>query len=1271
MSGEQSIKGMAGAWKFFADRGGTFTDIVALAPDKTVHIHKLLSVSNQYEDPVQAGIQQLLSRLQSQHPGAAMESLDEIRVGTTIGTNALLEHKTARVGLLITSGFRDLLRIGFQSRPDIFALNIVLPEPLYVCSIEVKERVDCSGRILEPLDTESIAAATRELMDAKVDCVAILFLHSTRNPSHEMQAMKFVQEQTGLPVYASHLSSPLSGAVSRGDTTLVDAALGPLIQSYASRVESISSAPAYFMGSAGALFPAREFSGKDSLLSGPAGGVNAVAAMCREYSIDRAVGFDMGGTSTDVFCYDGHLQRQDSCEVGGYRIQAPHLRIHTIASGGGSILQRDGLRLLVGPESAGAQPGPALYGLDGPATITDANVILGRVRAERLPAIFGPGRNAPADSDLSRAALESLQDSEASESKLEELAQGYISIACEQMAGAVRKITIEQGRDPAHFTLVSFGGAGGQVACEVARRAGIKRILFPALAGLFSAAGIGRTNHSSLVTIPSGLELEKGLEQSKSQCNALLESDVESIRLEFRVLPEGSDFYVSLIYESWPVYSRIQTDFNNRFQELYGYRPAAGILSSVLVEKIKGGSVDLRLAADLNVSRDAPPAEDIQVYDQKWIAARHFRRDFLQAGSFLKGPAIISSDTDTVYIAPDWEGVVTDSGDLDIQRNKNGAMEGASEERSLEISAEIHQRKLESIAIEMGTVLQRTARSVNIKERLDFSCAIFDAEGRILVSAPHIPVHLGSMQDSIQAVLPLLESGGQRYPDNPAQEPINSHNSKGKSLRKRTEEANRLRRESENEERIENEDLNQNDTRAFNGGKEFYLINDPYGGGTHLPDVTVVWPVYLTGAASSDETDERKLPDYFVAARGHHADIGGISPGSMPARSSTIYDEGILIPATGFDREALSPGGAVEELFRKGGARAPETNRADIAAQVAACIRGLEMLESMQGTGARQKESYLRKAARASVQDSLRQLLVHGKCRARLELDPLESAEEASRGPSNSVDPSVESRQAHIELSLEMRGSRFLFDFSGSSLAPVANFQTPAPVVRSAVLYCLYLISRRSIPLNAGALEDIDIELGNTFLQAVHPMPVVAGNVETSQVLVDIILMAAGALSPGPGTMNNLSFGNAGYQYYETIGGGSGAGPGFAGTSAVQCHMTNSRITDPEVLEGRFPVILEQFRIRTGSGGAGRLSGGDGIIRQIRFLEDMTVSVLSNRRRSSAPGLEGGQPGSPGRNLVISHNQIRELDYCDTLDLKSGDSIRIETPGGSGYGSAR
>ncbi len=1257
---------MAGAWKVFADRGGTFTDIVALAPDNTVHTHKLLSVSNQYEDPVQAGIQQLLSRLQSQYPGAGMESLDEIRVGTTIGTNAVLEHKTARVGLLITSGFRDLLRIGFQARPDIFALNIVLPDPLYVCSIEINERVNSSGRILKPLDAESLAAATRELMAAKVDCVAILFLHSTRNSSHETQAMKLVQEQTGLPVYASHMSSPLSGAVSRGDTTLVDAALGPLIQSYASRVESISSAPVYFMGSAGALFPAREFSGKDSLLSGPAGGVNAVAAMCREYSIDRAVGFDMGGTSTDVFCYDGHLQRQDTCEVGGYRIQAPHLRIHTIASGGGSILQRDGLRLLVGPESAGAQPGPALYGLDGPATITDANVILGRVRAERLPSIFGPGRNAPANPDLSSAALNLLKDSEASESKLEELAQGYISIACEQMAGAVRKITIEQGRDPAHFTMVSFGGAGGQVACEVARRAGIKRILFPALAGLFSAAGIGRTNHSSLFTIPSGLPLEAGLQHSKSQCSKVLESNPESIHLEFRVLPEGSDFYVSLIYESWPDYSRIQTDFNKRFQELYGYQPAAGILSSVLVEQIKGGSADLRLPVGPGVSPDASSAEHIRVYDQKWLRARHFHRDFLQVGSPLKGPAIISSDTDTVYIAPDWEGVVTDSGDLDIHWSPDAMMDGASQERSLEISAEIHQRKLESIAIEMGTVLQRTARSVNIKERLDFSCAIFDAEGRILVSAPHIPVHLGSMQDSVQAVLPLLESGGHGSRDSETRQQVSSRNQEENSLRIKTEEEIRRRKEGENEERFES------DTEAFNAAKEFYLINDPYGGGTHLPDVTVVWPVYLAGAVGTEASDERKPPDYFVAARGHHADIGGISPGSMPARSSSIHEEGILIPATGFDRSALIPGGPVEELFRQGGARAPETNRADIAAQVAACVRGMEMLKAMQGTGAREKESYLRKAARASVQDSLQQLLANGKCRSRLELDPKESTHHSPEGTSGedtySVDSPVESRNAHIELSLEMRDSRFLFDFSGSSLAPVANFQTPAPVVRSAVLYCLYLISRRSIPLNAGALEDIDIELGNTFLQAVYPMPVVAGNVETSQVLVDAILMAAGALSPGPGTMNNLSFGNERYQYYETIGGGSGAGPGFAGTSAVQCHMTNSRITDPEVLESRFPVILEEFSIRTGSGGAGQFCGGDGIIRQIRFLEEMTVSVLSNRRRSSTPGLEGGQPGSPGRNLVISQNQIRELDYCYSLELNSGDSIRIETPGGSGYG---
>ena len=1228
---------MSGGWRFFADRGGTFTDIVALAPDNGVHIQKLLSASSAYSDPVEAGIRQILDRCRADYPGSELADISEIRVGTTIGTNALLEHKIARVGLLITQGFKDLIRIGYQSRPDIFALNIQLPELLYVEASEVVERIDARGQILTGLRLDSLAIATERLVQNNVDCIAILFLNSAKNPRHESQAVEYIKKHFSLPVYPSHVSSPFPGAVSRGDTTLVDAALGPLIQNYAKQVESISEAPVYFMGSAGTLFPAMEFSGKDSLLSGPAGGVNAVAALCRDYGIERAVGFDMGGTSTDVFCYDGRLERQESSEVGGFRIQAPHLRIHTIASGGGSILRRDGLRLLVGPESAGANPGPAFYGMDGPATLTDANVVLGRVISHRFPAIFGPGRNAPPESKLAVKALQALlgpgTDSEIpSQGKpLEELAEGFLGIASEQMAGAVRKMTIEQGRDPAQYAMISFGGAGGQVACEVARRAGVKRIIFPGLAGLFSAVGIGKTRHSSLTTISCGMELQKGYVQSRQEFREITSRSKDAgMRLEFRVFPVGSDFHVSLGYQEWPEFDTLNKDFRTRFKQLYGYEPSSGNLGSVLVERFIGGSILSEMAHSQPVKASSETAEErVQVYQSGWQDTVHRSRTTLAAGEKLVGPALLSSDTDTVYIAPGWQGSVGSNGDLDI--HYAGVEDLQQESSTLEIAAEIHQRKLESIAIEMGTVLQRTSRSVNIKERLDFSCAIFDGRGRILVSAPHIPVHLGSMQDSVEAVLPLLKS-------------ISS--SEGSEIR--------------------TSDVRDENPIASKQG--FFLLNDPYQGGTHLPDVTVVCPVYLSsdGLASSRSLKQGTIetnsvtnpPDYFVAARGHHADIGGISPGSMPARSHSIQDEGILISPAWFGHHALLEGGAVEILFREGGARSPETNRADIAAQVAACIRGIEMLQSLDRHRLREKEDYLRNAARHAIQQSLSRIL-KTEADARLELDP-----EDQEG----IDHKSAPRHAYIDLNMRIRKKRFLLDFSNSSPPPISNFQTPASVVRSAVLYSLYLIAGRSIPLNAGALEDIDLDLGGSFLKARYPMPVVAGNVETSQVLVDVILMAAGVLSPGPGTMNNLSFGNDRYQYYETIGGGAGAGPGFSGTSAVQCHMTNSRITDPEILESRFPVILEEFSIRRGSGGNGKFTGGDGIVRQIRFLEKMMVSILSNRRKTSAPGLMGGRPGLPGKNFLISDGTMRELDYCDTLELNSGDAIRIETPGGSGYG---
>lgn len=1242
---------MTRGWRFFADRGGTFTDIVALDPENRLHTHKLLSSSQNYSDPVQAGIRYLLNRRESSSKtetaaDSQMQNLDlsrieEIRVGTTIGTNALLEHKTARVGLIITRGFRDLLRIGHQSRPDLFALQIKLPELLYVSSAEVTERIGHDGRIIEPLDIETLEKALSQISQTNVDCLTVLFLNSVANPVHEIQAGEWIRKHSSLPVYLSHESSLLTGAVDRGDTTLVDAALGPLIRNYASEVESFSSAPVYFMGSSGSLYPAGKFSGKDSLLSGPAGGMNAVAAICNRYNIKMAVGFDMGGTSTDVFCYEGKLLRQDSTEVGGYKIQAPHLRIHTIASGGGSILQKDGMRLLVGPESAGARPGPAFYGLGGPATITDANVVLGRVLPSRFPSIFGEDGKQSPQPKRSGEALQKLMNWP--DESVEEIAEGFLAIACEQMAGAVRKMTIEQGRDPENYTMVSFGGAGGQVACEVASRAGIKRILFPGLAGLFSAAGIGSTQHSTLHTIALGGPLSDSMSRAKQAFLKLSsqQEDREDLHLEFRVLPGGSDFHVSLSYDFWPELKTVEDDFNRKFKQLYGYEPLPGLrLSSVLVEFLHGGAELFQDAsrpeafsehkehpaeASSGTSARESILESIRLFDGGWKQMQHRQRMSLDAGDSFTGPILISSATDTVYIASGWSGLVTVSGDLDVRR-ETGQADAVDSSRAIAISSEIHQRKLESIAIEMGTVLQRTARSVNIKERLDFSCAIFDSEGRILVSAPHIPVHLGSMQDSVQAILPYLSRSGRKNSDTEAP------------------------------------------GESFTGENGFYLLNDPYAGGTHLPDITVICPVYLSGVETpghgargirnSPDRIEGK-PDYFVAARGHHADVGGISPGSMPAISESIEDEGILISPRFFRRSDLEENGELEELFRKGGARSPQTNRADVAAQVAACIRGLELLQNLDQSRAPQLESYLRDAARLAVHNSLTDLLAGGPRRASLKLDPVSGQGESHKSIEN---------HAEISLIINSDSGTFLFDFSGSSLPPVANFHTPPAVVRSAVLYSLYLIAGRSIPLNAGALDEIEIRTGQTFLRAIYPMPVVAGNVETSQVLVDTILMAVGALSPGPGTMNNLSFGNENYQYYETIGAGSGAGPGFSGTSAVQCHMTNSRITDAEILESRFPVLLEEFSIRSHSGGRGKFSGGDGLIRQIRFLEDMTVSILSNRRVVQASGLSGGLAGKRGINLIIEKHGMKELGYCSSRIVKAGEAIRIETPGGAGYG---
>ncbi|MCB1166952.1 MAG: hydantoinase B/oxoprolinase family protein, partial [Leptospiraceae bacterium] len=1039
-------------WHIFADRGGTFTDVLAVDPYGQLHTRKLLSSSDLYEDPIQECLRSLLIGKEN--------LLSELRVGTTIGTNALLERKIAKVGFLVTSGFGDLLRIGYQSRPDLFALKVQLPEMLYADIIEVRERMGCSGQVVQKLDRDGLAA---QLLSWKgvVDSVAVVLLHSVENPEHEMEAESLVRELLGLPVYLSHRSSPLPGAVARGDTTLIDAALGPVVQSYALKLQSFIREP-LFMTSAGTLVPGADFTGKDSLLSGPAGGVKAVAGLCQRWKVPLAVGFDMGGTSTDVFAYEGMLDRGDATEIGGYRIQAPHLRIHTIASGGGSILTRSTARMLVGPESAGARPGPAYYGCGGPATITDANAVLGRLQSSALEHQFGRDGRSPADYSAAAEALAALALDQ--NDSVESVAQGFLSIACEQMAGAVRKMTVERGQDPSLFCLVAFGGAGGQVACEVAERSSIERILIPPRAGLFSAAGIAASDRTTLHTLSVQDSLLDGLKSGRDELDRLRRAYAgASMRFEFRLLPPGSDFSVVITSDEWPDASRLAEDFRTAFFRIYGYETGEPSLASVLFEIIWPSGFTLPDQAPVR----SPGERAIRIYDGGWLDATLHIRQNLGTGDSLAGPALIVSDNDTVFLRPGWDLLVLDDGtleltaqpsDLRVERKENSA-----------VAAEIHQRSLESIAIEMGAILQKTARSVNIKERMDFSCALFDSSGRILVSAPHIPVHLGSMQDSVQSVI-------RRFPD-----------------------------------------IGEN-------SNFYYIMNDPYAGGTHLPDITVVRPVFVDGGLR-----------YFVAARGHHADVGGISPGSMPARSRSIEEEGIRIIPTRFVSGDLGPGAMLEQLFRDGGARNPTMNVADLAAQVAACNRGEALLQKKWSARSEELEGFMRNAARSAVRSALEPQFRQSELLASIAMDAPSSV--------NTDQP------ATLALSIERQDESFVFDFRSSSPAPVGNFQTPQSVVRSAVLYCLYLMGGRQVPLNAGALEDILIQTEGTFLEASDPDPVVAGNVETSQVLVDAILHALGILSPGPGTMNNFSFGNEAYQYYETVGGGTGAGAAFDGGS--------------------------------------------------------------------------------------------------------------------------
>ncbi len=1194
-------------WQFWIDRGGTFTDIVGRAPDGSLRTHKLLSDNPEhYADAAVQGIRDVLGLAS----GDAIPSgkIGAVKMGTTVATNALLERKGDRTALAITRGFRDALRIGYQARPRLFDRHIVLPEQLYEAVIEVDERVNARDEVVVPFDTETARAGLQSAYDNGIRAVAIAFMHSYRMPDHEKFCAEIAHDIGFSQVSVSHETSPLIKLVGRGDTTVVDAYLSPILRRYRDRVAGeLGDVNLMFMQSNGGLTNSRMFQGKDAILSGPAGGVVGAVQVSEAAGFDAMIGFDMGGTSTDVTHYNGELERAFETLVAGVRMRAPMMQIHTVAAGGGSICSFDGARYRVGPESAGADPGPASYGKGGPLTVTDCNVMLGKLQPEHFPSVFGPNQDTPLDAAAVRAKFAALTDDICTATgdtrNSFEVAEGFLKIAVENMANAIKKISVQRGYDVTRYMLCAFGGAAGQHACLVADALGMTRVLLHPFAGVLSAYGIGLADIRALrehsVEAKLGGAVDDRVTEILDRLSRAARDEVSGqgvvderidVRRRLHLRYEGTDTSLEVNFGDA---AAMAGEFAELHRQRYGFTmpEKALIVETAAVEAI--GASDQSAVAGLAPEAAGDPVAVDTVMAHMNGAAHDtpvYARDGLAPGSTIDGPAIISEAVATTVIEPGWRAGMTARGDLVLERIVAADRAAAIGTDVDPVMLEVFNNLYMSIAEQMGVTLQNTAYSVNIKERLDFSCAIFAPNGNLVANAPHMPVHLGSMSESIRVV--IRENGSHMKPG------------------------------------------------------DVYMLNAPYNGGTHLPDVTVITPVF-------DDVGADIL--FYVGSRGHHADIGGISPGSMPPDSRTIDDEGVLID----NFKAVDAGAfredAIRALLGSGPhpVRNPDQNIADLKAQIAANEKGVAELRRMVDQfGLATVHAYMR-----HVQDNAEESV-------RRVLDILTDG--AFTYP---LDNGAEIRVA-VSIDRETRSAKV--DFTGTSAQLDSNFNAPTAIARAAVLYVFRTLVDDEIPMNEGCLKPIEIVIPKrSMLAPEYPAAVVAGNVETSQALTDSLYGALGVMAAAQGTMNNFTFGNATHQYYETICGGSGAGPNFAGTSAVHTHMTNSRLTDPEILEWRFPVLLESFEIRTGSGGGGAHRGGDGTRRRVRFLEDMDVMILANHRAIPPYGLAGGADGALGRNWMERPDGTRlEMSGTDRAKAGPGDVFVIETPGGGGYGVA-
>ena len=1184
---------MTDGWRFWIDRGGTFTDVVARAPNGVQTVRKLLSVNpGRYEDAAFEAIRLIL-----EEHGAGLDAVAEVRLGTTVATNALLERKGADVVLVVTEGFGDALEIGVQARPDIFALHIVKPDLLHKRVIEARERVTAEGEVLTPLDEAHARAALGAAYAAGFRAIAIACLHGWAYPAHEQRLAAIARDIGFTQISVSSEISGLIKFVPRADTTVADAYLSPVLRKYvdsfASGFSGESDPNLLFMQSNGGLTSASAFRGRDAVLSGPAGGVVGMAAAAKRAGFDHALGFDMGGTSTDVSHFAGAFERTNETMVAGVRLSAPMLQVHTVAAGGGSICSFDGARLRVGPESAGAFPGPACYRRGGPLTVTDCNVLLGRVRPEFFPAIFGPNADQPLDRGIVTKKFAALcAEIEArSGRKLspEEAAEGFLTIANLNMAEAIKKISIQRGYNPAEYALVGFGGAGGQHACAVADAVGIDTILLHPLAGMLSAWGMGLADVRAVAEAtvegtdnwrPVATELSARARRSLEAQGA--EDSV--VRVTAHMKYDGADSTIAVPAEN---VLALNAAFEAEHKKRFGFIDAT---RRIIVASVSAEAVAQSAEAHSEPPAPAPPRKTaVQIFSGGLDAMPAFARTSLASGDTITGPALIIENGATTYVAPDWRAAMSGHGDLILTRVNPRAARTAIGTRADPILLEVFNNRFMGVAEEMGLALQTTASSVNIKERLDFSCAVFDETGGLVANAPHIPVHLGSMSDSVREII----------------------RQRGATMR----------------------------------AGDIYMLNAPHAGGTHLPDITVIAPIILDGDTA---------PAFFTAARGHHADIGGITPGSMPPDSRSIEDEGVLIENFLLVRNGALLEAETRALFASGlhPARAIDRNIADLRAQVAACMRGAAELKRLVAHYGREGVAAYMRHVQDNAEEQIRRVidtLQQGAIEIPLDIG------------------------AHIRVTITPDHAKrtVKVDFTGTSAQDTGNFNAPLAITRAATLYVFRTLVNDSIPLNEGCLKPIEVIVPEgSLLNPKRGAAVVAGNVETSQLVVDALYGALGALAASQGTMNNFTFGDEQRQYYETICGGSGAGPGFDGAAAVQTHMTNSRLTDPEVLETRFPILVETFSVRRGSGGDGAHKGGDGAVRRVRFREAMMAAILSNRRATRPHGLNGGGEGKAGVNRVERvDGTTEELPARGKTEMGAGDVFVIETPGGGGFGA--